>query len=137
HRADQGTAQAAQERSQHEHPRVERVDVDPERAERLAVEGGGPDEAARARVLQHEPEGECDARPQYDDEQVVLGDGSAEEREGAAELGWPAHRFLLRTPEDLRRVAEDQPQRVREEQLVELFLPVQTTEERALDDATP
>src|SRR5947209_13285693 len=43
--------------------------------------------------------------------------------------------FCCRTPEDLRRVAEDQPQRVREEQLVELFLPVQMAEEHALDDA--
>ena len=78
---DQRAAQPGQERAEHEHARVERVDVDAERAEHLAVERGGADEAADARALQHEPEGQGDGRPQQQDEAgCSSGIGGAEAR---------------------------------------------------------
>ena len=61
-RRHQRAAEPAEERADHEDAGVEPVDVDAERAQRLAVERGGADEAARPRAVQHEPEGERDAR---------------------------------------------------------------------------
>ena len=47
----------------------------------------------------------------------------------------PRHRLLLRAPDDLRHVAEDQHERVGEEELVELLLAVEVAEEQPLHDA--
>jgi len=87
------------------------------------------------RALQHEPERERDRRAEQDDEQVVERDRGAEERERAGQLGRPAHGFLLGAPEDLRGVAQDEAERVGEQELVELLLAVEVAEQHALDDA--
>ena len=46
----------------------------------------------------------------------------------------PAHRLLLRAPDELGHVAQDQHEGVGEQELVQLLLAVEVAEEEALDD---
>ena len=134
YRRDQGSAQAGEERAGHEHQRVELADIGAERGQHLAVVGGGAHHASGARAAEQQPAGKRDRRPKGDDEQVVVRHDDAEDLEPAGKAWRPRDGELLRAPDDLGDVAEDQHQRVREQQLVELLAAVQVAQEQPLDD---
>src|SRR6266567_1878260 len=135
HGRDESAAEPAEKRGEHEHARVQRLDVDAEGAQGLAIQGRRADESPDARALEHVPEPERDGGAEQDDEEVVVGDGRSEDAHGAREAGGAAHRFLLRAPDDLGDIAQDEDEGIREEELVQLLLAVETLEEEALDDA--
>ena len=103
-----------------------------ERAQRLAVERGGADEAAGARALEHEPEAERDGRAEEDDEQVVVRDGRADGESARSGPGGRLSDFCWVPQMILRHVAQDEDERVGEEELVQLLLAVEVPEEKAL-----
>ena len=74
--------------------------------------------------------------PERDDEQVVVRDDGAEDLEARrARPGGRGTRELLRAPQHARDIAEDQHQRVGEEQLVELLAAVEMAQQQPLDHA--
>src|SRR5712691_5023238 len=135
HGRDESAAEPAEKRGEHEHARVQGLDVDAEGAQGLAIQGRRADESPDARALEHVPEPERDGGAEQDDEEVVVGNPRSEDAHGAREAGGAAHRFLLRAPDDLGDVAQDEDEGIREEELVQLLLAVETLEEEALDDA--
>src|SRR5499425_1172187 len=134
HRRDEGAAQSAQERREHEDAGVERVHVHAERAQGLTVEGRRANETACSRPLKREPEAEGDGGTEEDDEQVVVGNGGAQQAHRARETGRAAQRFLLCPPDELGRIAQDEYEGVGEEELVELLLSIQALEEETLHE---
>ena len=135
HRRDQRAAEAGKERARHEHQRVELADVGAERGEHLAVVGRGADHAAGAGAAEQQPARHRQRRPERDDEQIVVRDDDAEELEPAREAWRTRDAELLRAPQHAREIAEDQHQRVGEEQLVQLLAAVEMAQQQPLDHA--
>src|SRR5712692_9054718 len=132
HGRDEGAPEPAEKRRQHENARVEDLDVDAERAQRLPVQSGRADEAPDSRALEHVPEAEGDGGTEQDDEEVVVGNGGAEDADRAPEARRPPDGLLLGAPDDLGDIAQDEDEGVGEKEMVELLLPIETLEEEAL-----
>src|SRR5712691_5952278 len=135
HGRDEGASEPAEKRGQHEHARVEGLDVDAERAQRLSVQSGRADEAPDSRALEHVPEAESDGGTEEDDEEVVVGNGRAEDADRAREARRPSDGLLLGAPDDPGDIAQDEDEGIGEEELVELLLSIEALEEEALHNS--
>ena len=75
------------------------------------------------------------AGPSSDDEQIVVRNDGAEELKPASQDRRPLHGELLRAPQHLRGIAEDQHQRVGEQQLIELLAAIEMAQQQPLHHA--
>jgi hypothetical protein len=113
---------------------VKRRDVHAHHADHLAVIGRGADQPAELRAGEQEPERERHQRAEREHEQVVGGEVPAPDVHRPGEDRRTRHRPVVGTPDELDGVADDEHERVRDEELLQLLPAVDGTEERRLHE---
>ena len=124
---------AGQEGAEREHRGEEPALVHAEGADHLAILRGGAHEQAPARLRQHQPEQAEHDRADDDREQVVAREALAEDADGAGHARCARAEDVVGTPGPQGGIADDQHERERGQQLVELGRAVEAAQDRHLD----
>ena len=146
----QRAAEAGEQRAEREYGGEQHRLIDAERAEHLAIFGGGAHQPAEARAREYDMQRDQYQRRDRDQENVVARHAPAENVDGAAQTGRARAEQVLGSPQPQRRVVDDQEQRESGEQLKQfrrrINAPQQqhfdqraddTDGDRARDDAAP
>ena len=131
----QGAAEAGQEGAEHEHDREQHRLVDAERAHHFAILGGGADQPSEAGLRQHQVEQQQYDRAHGDQEQVVAREIAPEDFDRAAQTRRPRPEQVLRSPDVLSHIVDDQDEREGGEQLEQLRRLIDAAQQQDLDQA--
>ena len=99
----QRAAKSGEESAKHEDNGEQHGLVDAERADHLAVLGGGADQPAEAGPRQHQVKQQQDERADRDQEKIVARKIAPENFDGAAQAGSAGPEQILRPPHDIAR----------------------------------
>jgi hypothetical protein len=125
--------ETGEHRAEGEDEREEGRHVDPEGIRHLAVGGGRPDDLPRPRPVEEVPEHQRHGGRQHQHHEGVDRHGAAEDGHRPGDRVGFRDRLVFRPEDDLGQVVDDEDQGIRQEQLVDLLLPVDAAQEAHLD----
>ena len=129
----QRTAEPGERRAEHEHRREQARLVDAEQRDHLAVQRRRADEHAPPRAIEEPPERRRDDRADDEQREVVRREQLAADAHRSREPGRDRPGLVLGAPDEHDDIRQDQHQRERQEQLVQLGRAVHAPEQSDLD----
>ena len=129
----QRAAEAGEQRAEREYGGEQHRLIDAERAQHLAVFGGGAHQPAEARAREYEMQRDQHQRRDRDQENVVARHAPPENVDGAAQTGRPRAEQILGSPKPQRRVVDDQKQRESGEQLKQFRRRINASQQQHFD----